>query len=74
MRYLDKLTLYDKPFKAIKEGRKTVEMRLFDDKRSQIQISDLIEFTNVDTGEILICFVDKIEIYKNFECLYQSIE
>lgn len=41
-----KLQLANEPFTAIKDGRKTIESRLFDDKRQLIQLGDTIEFTN----------------------------
>ena len=40
------MNLWDDSFQAIKEGWKTVEMRLNDEKRSIISIGDIIEFTN----------------------------
>ena len=45
------MKLQDRPFKSIKNGTKTIEMRLNDEKRSKIKINDLIEFTNVMTDE-----------------------
>jgi ASC-1-like (ASCH) protein len=32
------------PFDKIKEGRKTIEVRLYDEKRRDIKIGDIIEF------------------------------
>ena len=43
---IHKLQLATEPFNAIKDGRKTIESRLFDDKRQLIQLGDTIEFTN----------------------------
>ncbi|MGK2896463.1 MAG: ASCH domain-containing protein [Candidatus Saccharimonadales bacterium] len=43
---IHKLQLATEPFTAIKDGRKTIESRLFDDKRQLIQLGDTIEFTN----------------------------
>ena len=46
--------LYDQSeFKGFfdKEGTKTIELRLFDEKRRKIQIGDIIEFSNTETGE-----------------------
>ena len=57
-----KMNLWNDPFEAIKDGWKTIEMRLNDEKRSKIEIGDEIEFTNTETNEELICEV--IKIYK----------
>lgn len=37
------------PFTDIREGRKVIESRLFDEKRQTIAIGDTIVFTNADT-------------------------
>lgn len=41
---LHKMKLQEDPFKRIKNGTKTVEFRLYDEKRQSIQIGDEIEF------------------------------
>ena len=43
------MQLTPSPFQMIKEGTKTIELRLFDEKRRKIQIGDIIEFSNTDT-------------------------
>ena len=40
------LSLIDPPFRNIKLGKKTIESRLFDEKRQKIQIGDHIILTN----------------------------
>ncbi|MDO4773656.1 MAG: ASCH domain-containing protein [Candidatus Saccharibacteria bacterium] len=40
------LQLATLPFTAITSGEKTIESRLFDEKRRKIQIGDIIVFTN----------------------------
>lgn len=45
------MNLWDDSFQAIKEGWKTVEMRLNDEKRSVISAGDIIEFTNTTIQE-----------------------
>ena len=58
-------------FEAIKNKTKTIEMRLNDEKRSNIKIGDIIEFTNTMTLEKLKVKVDNIYKYANFEELYK---
>lgn len=36
------------PFEKIKSGSKTIEMRLFDEKRQRISVGDFIEFSSAD--------------------------
>ena len=54
------MNLWNDSFEAIKDGWKTIEMRLNDEKRSQIKIGDEIEFTNIKTNETLICKVTNV--------------
>lgn len=42
------MTLKQPYFNLIKEGKKTVELRLFDSKRQQIKVGDTIRFQNGD--------------------------
>ena len=42
---MHKMNLWNDYFGAIKDGWKTIEMRLNDGKRSKIKIGDEIEFT-----------------------------
>lgn len=61
------------PFSMIKSGQKTIELRLFDEKRQQIKSGDKIIFTNTDTGETLTATVVKLHCFNSFEELYQSL-
>ncbi|MBQ7296381.1 MAG: ASCH domain-containing protein [Clostridia bacterium] len=61
------------PFEMIKSGQKTIELRLFDEKRQQIRLGDKIVFTNRDTGEILNTTVVKLHRFDTFDELYQSL-
>ena len=68
---IQQMNLWDDSFQAIKEGWKTIEMRLNDEKRSLIKINDKIEFTNNKTNETMLCKVINIFCYSNFEELYK---
>ena len=61
------------PFFAIKEGRKKVEMRLYDEKRQRIRPGDIIVFTNTATGETLQKTVGKLHCFESFAALYRSL-
>lgn len=66
-----KMCLQEEPFDLIKQEKKTIELRLYDEKRSLIRPGDRIEFTNVTTGEVLSTKVIALHRYDNFETLYQ---
>ncbi len=40
--------LKQEPFEKIRNGNKTIELRLYDEKRQQVQIGDFIEFSLMD--------------------------
>lgn len=64
------MRLQHAPFLLIKTGRKKIEMRLYDEKRSLIKEGDSIEFTDVKTEEKILCTVVKLYRYASFEQLY----
>ncbi|MBE7086572.1 MAG: RNA-binding protein [Clostridiales bacterium] len=64
------MKLQPAPFMAIKSKQKTIEMRLYDEKRATIHVSDIIEFINIDTKEMLTCTVVNLYCYSSFEELY----
>ena len=61
------------PFEKILHGQKTIELRLYDEKRRKIKPGDTIVFTNVSTGETLSASVVKLHRFDCFEALYQSL-
>lgn len=69
---LHQMTLYNGPFQAIQKGYKTVEMRLYDDKRKKLCINDEIVFTNLDTKETMKVKVKAIKVYRDFKELYEN--
>ena len=68
------MKLQDKPFRSIKSGSKTVEMRLNDEKRRLLNVGDFILFTNIVSGEeIEVKIVDLIR-FSNFGELYNNFD
>ena len=65
------MKLKNGPFKAIESGVKTIEMRLYDEKRRLLNTGDEIEFLNLETGNVINTKVVGLHIYRNFEELYQ---
>lgn len=66
------MKLWDSPFNAIKYGLKNIEMRLNDEKRSLININDIIVFTNNNTFETIKVKVVNLYKYDSFKELYEN--
>ena len=66
------MNLDPRPFEAIKNGRKTVEMRLNDERRRYLDKGDFIMFTNTKTGEELFVKVTGRFEYPSFYELYAN--
>lgn len=67
------MKLHSSPFERTKSGEKTIELRLFDEKRQQIKTGDKIVFTNTANGEMLNTTVVKLHRYNSFKGLYKSL-
>ncbi len=66
------MKLQNEPFGKIKNGSKTIEMRLNDEKRKLVNVNDNIEFTNIVTKETLTVVVTNLFHYKDFNELYKN--
>lgn len=71
---IHKMKLKEDPFERIKNGTKTIEFRLYDEKRRQIKIGDKIEFSKLPELQETI-LVDVIDLYReeNFEKLFKKL-
>ncbi len=72
---IHKMRLKESPFERIKNGTKTIEFRLYDEKRSKIKIGDQIEFSKLpDLQETIL--VDVLDLYRDntFENLFHNKE
>ena len=68
-----KMKLHHSPFQMIKSGKKTIELRLLDEKRQQIKEGDNIVFTDTVTGETLTKTVKKLHRFQSFGELYEAL-
>lgn len=68
------MKLVDLAFKQIKDGSKTVEVRLNDEKRQLLKIGDFIIFNNINTNESLEKEIVDIKVYKSFKELYNNYD
>ncbi len=67
------MKLQKAPFESIKNKSKTVEMRLFDEKRQLLKKNDVIVFSKYDnsSGEIKTR-IKGLRVFKNFKELYEN--
>lgn len=63
------MRLENEPFNLIKDGNKIIEARLKDEKRSQLNIGDEIEFTNRKTNQTLNTRVIDLLFYPSFKAM-----
>ena len=69
------MRLNPSPHRMIEEGKKTVELRLYDQKRRKIRVGDLIRFQNTeDETEVLRCEVTELCRFSSFAELYKKLE
>ena len=66
-----KMRLNNEPFMSIKNGTKTIELRLNDEKRQQLKVKDFIEFTNREKSRKLLAEIIDLRKYPSFEELYK---
>lgn len=61
------------PFGKIKSGTKTIELRLYDEKRQKIRVGDVIVFTSTESGEQIRATVKKLHRFDSFAQLYNTL-
>ena len=71
---LHKMKLNENPFERIKNGTKTIEFRLFDEKRQKIKVGDQIEFSKLPNLQEKL-LVDVVELYREdtFKDLFRKL-
>jgi len=67
------MKLANAPFEKIMSGKKDIEMRLLDDKRSQIQVGDVVIFQNNDDGREVVAEVIGLHLFPTFQEMYKAI-
>ncbi len=62
------------PMKNIREGSKTIELRLYDEKRQKISVGDKIKFVSTqDLTDSLCVIVEELFVFDSFEELYKTL-
>ena len=71
---IHQMKLNDDPFERIKNGTKTIEFRLYDEKRRKVKIGDKIEFSKLPDWQEKI-LVDVLDLYTepSFEELFEKL-
>ncbi|MBQ7321990.1 MAG: ASCH domain-containing protein [Clostridia bacterium] len=70
---MHEMKLHPSPFEKIKNGTKTIELRLYDEKRQQLREGDGIAFTNTASGERICATVKKLHRFDSFAALYRTL-
>jgi len=71
---LHKMKLQSEPFEKISNGSKTIELRLYDEKRQQVQIGDFIEFSLInEPREKIQTRVIALHRFDSFQELYSIL-
>ena len=60
------MKLFPAPFQKITESRKTIELRLCDEKRQRIAEGDTIVFFQIGNGDIAVASVKKLHRFSDF--------
>lgn len=66
--------LHHQPFTLIKNGTKTIEMRLNDEKRKIIKVGDRIQFDDRLSHDICMTEVIGLHYFSSFQKLYQAFD
>lgn len=60
-------------FKKIQNGKKTVEARLYDEKRRSFKIGDIVEFTDINApGKKLSAQIVALHLFASFSKLFNG--
>ncbi len=68
------MNLHPQPFAMIANGTKTIELRLFDEKRRRIRVGDSITFVNTQNpSETVDVSVIRLHLFPSFQELYKHL-
>jgi len=68
------MNLYPSSFEKTKSGLKTIELRLYDEKRQEVSVGDIITFYNTENElEAVSAKVVAIHIFDSFKELYENL-
>ena len=67
------MDLRPKYFDFMKDGTKRIELRLYDEKRSQIELGDIIEFSKSKNDKLKAEVIGLLH-YKSFKDLFEDFD
>ena len=68
------MKLKPSPMEKIRDGNKTIELRLFDSKRRKIAVGDVVMFVNAqDITDTLSVTVKDLFVFDSFDELYKKL-
>lgn len=71
---LHHMKLNPEPYRKIRQGKKTIELRLYDEKRRKLKVGDIIEFVNIENKELSVkARVLALHIFPSFKELYENL-
>ena len=68
------MNLHDAPFNKIKDKSKTIEMRLYDERRKALKVNDVIIFTNNVTNEQIKVLILDLYRFNSFKEVYEKFD
>ncbi len=74
MATMHKLHLYSRSFDLIRQGVKTIEARLYDERRQRIEIGDEITFINRENNQTARVAVSKLHRAPTFHELFAQLD
>ena len=73
-RSLHRMRLDPEPFAMIETGEKTIELRLYDEKRRRVHAGDIIRFeSTADDTDVLYAQVEGLRFFPTFDELYAAL-
>ena len=66
------MNLRQTPFDSIASGNKTIELRLWDEKRQNLQVGDTLAFTC--GNKVAVCKVKDLLLFPTFKDLYNNVD
>lgn len=71
---LHELHIYDKSLTSIEIGLKTIELRLYDEKRSEMKVGDYVRLLSIEIPtHTVMCKITSMNVYDTFKELYENI-
>ncbi|EQD37174.1 Uncharacterized conserved protein UCP016134 [mine drainage metagenome] len=72
---IHEMHLFEEPFNLIRGGKKTIEIRLYDEKRRKISVGDTIVFSELpDNKNEVRCRVVGLSIFGSFRDLFLAFD